>query len=174
MAQLYDHILVPTDLTPRCREAYRVAFATALGSNARVSLLHVLPPPLDQNECRGLDAVRLLHQAAGGGRPHAHGPQSLAEAAILARLRSEVHPEWAAAFELTVAVRHGEVAVEIASYTAEHGIDLIVLAGTRPGLLPKFRGRMADRLARLTPVKIIRITPPIASASTPSEADVGL
>lgn len=160
---LYNHILVPTDFRPGSREAYRTAFALALGSNARVTLLHVRPPR-EQDEYRGLDALRLLHLAADRqwaniGYRYDDTPQALA--ACLRQLQAEVHPEWAGAIDLRTEVRSGDVAAEIARYARENEVDLIVTVGTRPSLLRVFRSRMADRVARLTPVKVLRITPPV-------------
>ncbi len=160
--RIYNRVLVPTDFRPVCREAYRTAFAIALASETPITLLHVLPPP-DPEAYRGLNAVRLLHLAAERSMNKlatlpTNSPEALA--ACHGRLRAEIHPEWATAINLRTEVRCGKVVTEIARYAEEAGVDLIVMVGSRPGLLPPFSRRMADQVARFTPVKVLRITPP--------------
>lgn len=161
--QLYTHVLVPTDYSPASQAAYRVAFAAALGSGATVSLLHVIPEP-GEDEYRGLDAIRLLHRAA-----ERIGAEGLIPPAVVAdenarhldRLRAEVHPDWVGPIDLRLEVRRGGVTEEVARYAAEEGVDLIVTGGSRPGLFPDFGRDLTGRLARVTPVKIVRVTPPL-------------
>lgn len=159
---LYSHVLVPTDFRSECRAAYRVAFAAALGSGAAVSLLHVLPLG-GEPEYQGLDAIRLLHRAAehvGRGKPLPTTDPAATRALYLERLRAEIHPEWVGPIELRLEVRTGDVVTEIAQYANESAVDLIVMAGARPGLFRRFARNRADRLARATPVKVARVTPP--------------
>ncbi|AMV28887.1 Universal stress protein family protein [Gemmata sp. SH-PL17] len=159
---LYSHVLVPTDFRAECRAAYRVAFAAALGSGATVSLLHVLPAE-SEDEYQGLDAIRLLHRAAehvSSGKPLPPANPAAARALQLERLRAEIHPEWIGPIELRLEVRTGDVVAEIARYADESAVDLIVMGGPRPGLFRGFGRSLADRLARATPVKVVRVTPP--------------
>jgi nucleotide-binding universal stress UspA family protein len=155
---LYSHVLVPTNYEPGNQAAYRIAFAAAHSSKSVVSLLHVLP---DQNlsDYRDLDAIHLLHRSAD--EKYGNWKKTAMEAAEekarhLQRLRDEVHPELIGPIE----VRRGDVADEIVKYANETGVDLIVTAGSRPGILPDFSRSLSDRLARATPVKILRVTPP--------------
>lgn len=160
--RLYSHVLVPTDFRPENRAAYRVAFAAALGSGAVVSLLHVLPTE-NEDEYQGFDALRLLHRAAGqmsGARGHSPSDPAVARALCLERLRAEVHPEWIGPIEVRLEVRHGDLVPEVARYASEAAVDLIVATGPRPRILSRFRRTLADRLARIMPVKVICVTPP--------------
>jgi nucleotide-binding universal stress UspA family protein len=161
MERLYSHILVPTNFTPACREAYQVALAAAHGTNARVTLLHVLPEP-DPDEYTGMDAFRLLHRAAERRplsiRPPADDPEVIDE--YIRRLRAEVYPEWTGPVGLNFEVRRGDTVAEIANYAAANDVDLIVMVSDRPRRLLGGVGKsLADRLARATPVRIIRVTP---------------
>jgi hypothetical protein len=92
--RVYSHVLVPTDFDPACQAAYRLALATASGTGACVTLLHVAPMPVGEPEeqFRGLAAIQLMHHAAdgwGGWRP---SPEAIAaeNAELGNRLRAEV------------------------------------------------------------------------------------
>ncbi len=160
--RLYSHVLVPTDFGPGCRAAYRVALAAARGSGAAVSLLHVIPGPTG-DDYHGLDAIRLLHRAAervGSDGLLPAGELSAAEARCLDRLRAEIPAAAAGPTELRLEVRRGDVTAEVARYAAETDVDLIVAGGARPGLIPDLGFGLADRVARATPVEVVRVTPP--------------
>jgi len=168
--QIYTRILVPTNFQPYCRDAYRTAFAIAIGSRAPITLLHVLPK-LDATEYQGLDAERLLHRSGERFHVHTASDEPTLIADCHARLKAEVHPEWAGAVDLQTEVRIGSVAEEIAGFANNTGVDLIVMAGCRPRFLPVFN-RMTEKVARLTPVKVLRVTPPARARVTAAPAKV--
>jgi nucleotide-binding universal stress UspA family protein len=161
--KLYNHILVPTDFRLTTREAYRVAFATALGCESQVSLLHVIPKE-DESEFKGMDAFRLLHQAAArSSNPLNRSLQTESEMidVHLDRLRNELHPEWMQSLEVNLAIRIGEAATEISQFIMENSVDLVVMVTSRPRWLKGLGWSLSEQIARTTKVKVVRVTPPV-------------
>lgn len=156
----YEHILVPTDFSPEAQEAYQVALVAARGSGARVSLLHVLPQPSDE-EYAGMDAFRLLHRAAERSKSWqtvSLDPASDVVNRCLDRLQAEIHPECRESIDFNPVVRTGNVVEEIARFAKESQADLIVTGGSRRGRLGVMLPGVADRLTWATPVHVIRVT----------------
>lgn len=158
--QLYQHILVPTDFRPASREVYRAALALAQGSNARITLLHVLPVEKEE-EYIGLDAIRLMHRAAERmpmrwDRDAPPSPEI--QEKTLKRLQTEIHPDWQSAVRVSSELRSGDLVEEIVRFIDEANVDLVAMASSRPRWA-RF-GSTADRLARRTPVRIMKIVPP--------------
>ena len=58
------HILAPTSLTPTDFRALRFAIHLAAMHAHTLTVLHVRPAAVEPGSCYGLDAIRLLHQAA--------------------------------------------------------------------------------------------------------------
>lgn len=171
MSNLYRHILVPTNFGPTCQEAYRVALATALGSSAKLTLIHVLPRPIPE-DYHGMDAFRLLHAAADRQSFHPSPDQSQDANEIelyRKRLHAEVHPEWAGPIEFGYEVRRGDVLTEIASFISANHVDMVVMVSARRKFLPNLRPSAADRLARISPVKIVRVTPTVMDAHSAAD-----
>jgi len=160
-ARAYSHILVPTDLSPDRRRAYRVALATAAGTDAVVTLLHVAPMPfaMTDDEYRGMDAFRLIHRAAErrpGGRLSRE--VILAQnAAIEDRLRAEVTSAEAGNVRVRCAARRGDPEEEIARFVREADVDLIIMDDSPPGPLPRLGRSLAERLAKNVPAEVVRV-----------------
>jgi nucleotide-binding universal stress UspA family protein len=158
----YRHILVPTEYQPESQAAYQLALASA-SSDTVVTLLHVLPPFI-QEEYRDLNAIRLMYLAADQRRDvwrRNFETDNRDVARHMERLQSEVPDTWKQHTEIRYAIRRGDLGTEIANFANEHQVDLIVLPGSRPGILPTLKRSLSRQLAKLTPAKIIQVTPPL-------------
>lgn len=159
-----SHILVPTDFQPHRRVAYRVALATAKGTGAVVTLLHVAPMPnreLEEQEFSGLDALRLMHRSAEqrwGSWKRPAEVIAAENAELETRLRAEITLPQSQPVRVNYVVCRGEVVPEVIRYARTGGVDLVVVAGSPPGLLPNLGRSLADRLSREVPVEVIRAT----------------
>lgn len=121
----YRHILVATSLSTADHAALLLGFELASLHEATLTLLHVLPGPKS-----GLDAIDLLHSAAGEFRTaSAAPPPSEAARGRLRRFVYEFVPR-----ELLSAViwwgesRPGGVAETVVSQVNDSGADLVILS----------------------------------------------
>lgn len=168
----YTHLLVPTDFRPESQAAYRVAFTTARGCGARVTLLHVAPTPiigLSDDEYQGLDAIRLMHRSAE--RWHLYEKTASAvtaeNAELLTRLKAELPNTDGRPKDLRFEIRRGDVVEEIARYVRDFSADLIITTASPSGFRSLFSTRLVPRLARKLPkTEILRVT----AARAPTEA----
>jgi nucleotide-binding universal stress UspA family protein len=127
---MYAHILIPvafdTDETPEA--ALKVAQRLA-APGARVTLLHVLQ-----------DAPRaMLDYLPPGWTGEVEG-----------RLASELR-RWGDLFGppgTAVEIRHGNAAKGILDFAEAEGVDLIVIAGHRPGLRDRILGGVATKVVQ--------------------------
>jgi nucleotide-binding universal stress UspA family protein len=166
MKTLYRHILVPTNFDSSNQAAYQMALTTARGAQSAVTLLHVLPNE-SYDDYRGLDAIKLLHRSVDekwSNWKKTVEQNTQEEIRCLERLRGELDQELINQVEVRLEVRRGELTEEIIRYVQEKGVDLIVTTGSRPGFMPQLSRRLADRLARSTPIKIVDVTPPITAS----------
>ena len=171
MPDALTHLLVPTDFRPASRAAARLALEMAYGSQARVTLLHVIP----EEPLEGLDAIGYLHRVLwlpdGPGRYTPVFPNTAAcERLVLARLEREMHPEWQQALKIQAAVRRGDVATEVARFAQEEVADLIVVGVNRPGWRLSLRPRQSARIVRLAdrPVVLVPRVPAAVSQVEPA------
>lgn len=134
---MYAHILIPvafdTDETPEA--ALRVA-ARLVAPEGRVTLLHVMQ-----------DAPRY---AAEYLPPGWAGHVEATLAAELARWADVFGPPGTA-----VLIRHGAAAREILAFAEEAGVDLIVIAGHRPGLRDRILGGVATKVVQRAPCAVL-------------------
>jgi universal stress protein A len=93
---MFQHILVPTDLTDASRRALDLALALASPDGARVTLLHVIEriPNLDDRELRTFydqlerDARMRLHQLCGSA--HHPGNVEIVQTLLFGRRADEI------------------------------------------------------------------------------------
>jgi nucleotide-binding universal stress UspA family protein len=57
------HILFPTDLSERSEKAFRLAGLMALEGNARLTILHVLAPSIEENVGQGMPPMPAPHES---------------------------------------------------------------------------------------------------------------
>lgn len=161
---LFTHLLVPTDFSDPARHALQYALKEATLHQARVTLLHVLPP-------RTTTEVYYLS--------HAPEPPPLGSLDAVGGLETQVPPDPAAVLrdfneetlarlrELIPDSFHGTVEAEIATGHAadtivrvaqERNADLIVM-GTRgrTGLQHVVLGSVAERVVRLAPCPVLTV-----------------
>ena len=164
----YVHILVPTSLARTERPALLWGAQTAAAHDARLSVLHVLPPFDESGSIHWLDGLDNLHRAlSGSGGPPRRGtatPQDR-RAAVEAwrhRVREFVEGLVPAALRQGVDLRAelsvGEVADEIARFADDEGVDLMILSSDlRRGWLPILPARLRQilKLTR-TPSAVVR------------------
>ena len=139
------HVLCATDLTPSSRRALQTATALAKSSHARLTILHVLPPPVVVPE-QYLDAVGLDQIQK---RARAWGFEQLRKLSTRSS-RSNV--------ETAVLLREGQPADEIIRAGRTSKADLIV-TGThgRRGLKHLMLGSVAQRVALLAPCPVVTV-----------------
>jgi nucleotide-binding universal stress UspA family protein len=145
LAVTVQHVLVPIDFSPYAEQAFDYAIALAQKLRARVTLLHVIQPPL----VTGADM---------GVWPSPTFIDEL-EAAITRDLEGYLARVTAAGLEGEMAVVHGTPFHEILETARKRQVDLIIM-GThgRTGLPHVLLGSVAEKVARLAscPVLIAR------------------
>jgi nucleotide-binding universal stress UspA family protein len=154
-------ILVPTDFSSPSYEAVKAAGELALHFSSTLSILHVIPPvPIPHGTIPGVQSSG-LQPDIGSGFDVASYEKQLESAAmesleevIKQRVRSPVlaaHP----------AVRRGDPPDVIASFAAENGMDLIVIATHgRTGWRRLAFGSVAEKVIRLAPCPVLTIREP--------------
>ena len=145
------HVLVPIDFSPYAEHAldYAVAFAQKL--QARVTLLHVIQPPL----VAGADM---------GVWPSPAFVDEL-EAAITSDMEGYLARVTAAGLAGEIAVVHGVPFQEILDTAKARQVDLIVM-GThgRTGLSHVLLGSVAEKVVRLAPCPVLVARQPTPAA----------
>jgi nucleotide-binding universal stress UspA family protein len=146
-------ILHPTDYSRAADYAFRLAASLARDHGARLVVLHVNPPPLNDFDPEEKDEIFKERLWAAYHRLEAAEP----------RVR-EVHID-------TMWV-DGDPAREILRLAKEVGCDLIVM-GThgRTGLERLLMGSVAEQVSRKAPCPVLTAKPPRAE-QTPEGADV--
>ena len=145
----YQHLLVPLDGSEMAEVALPDAASLAVSSNARLTLLHVVPPALAEI------------YAAAKAVPADEGDGSLHDAAhnYLDLVRRRLN---AMGIEVHNAVTIGDAADSLVAYASEQGVDLIVMATHgRSGWKRLVLGSVAERVLRVAaqPVLLVRAPP---------------
>ena len=145
------HILVPIDFSPYAEQALDYAIALAQKLQARVTLLHVIQPPL----VAGADM---------GVWPSSTFLQDL-EAAITGDLEGYLARVTAAGLTGEMVVIHGVPFQQILDTAQARQVDLIIL-GThgRTGLAHVLLGSVAEKVARLAPCPVLIARQPVPDA----------
>jgi nucleotide-binding universal stress UspA family protein len=145
------HVLVPIDFSPYAEQALDYAIALAQKLQARVTLLHVIQPPL----VAGADM---------GVWPSPAFIDDL-ETAITGDMEGYLARVTAAGLAGEIAVVHGVPFQEILDTAKARQVDLIIM-GThgRTGLTHVFLGSVVEKVVRLAPcpVLIARQPTPVA------------
>jgi universal stress protein A len=148
-----QHFLVPIDFSPYAEQALDYAIALAKQLQARVTLLHVIQPPL-------------MAGADMGVWPSPTFLEEL-EAAVTSDMEGYLARVTAAGLEGEIVVVHGVPFQEILHAAKERQVDLIIM-GThgRTGLTHVLLGSVAEKVVRLAtcPVLIARQPTPVAVA----------
>ena len=141
------HILVPMDFSAYAEQALDYAMALGQKLQARVTLLHVIQPPL-------------LASADMGVWPSPAFLDEL-EAAIAGDMEGYLARVTAAGLEGEIAVVHGVPFQQILDTAKARQVDLIIL-GThgRTGLTHVLLGSVAEKVARLAPCPVLIVRHP--------------
>lgn len=110
---MFQHILIPTDLTDRTQRSIETAFQMAAPSGARATLLHVIETIPGTTFEELADFYRRLEERAREA------------------MAGQVRRADAGGIEITQRVVYGRRAQEIVKFAAEEQVDLIVLASHR-------------------------------------------
>ena len=144
-----QHVLVPLDFSAYAEQALDSAIALAQKLQARVTLLHVIQPPVN---------------VTGGIWPSSTFLQDL-EAAITRDMEGYLARVTAAGLAGEIAIVHGVPFQEILDTAKARQVDLIIM-GThgRTGLSHVLLGSVAEKVVRLAPcpVLIARQPAPVA------------
>ena len=145
------HILVPIDFSPYAEQALDYAIALAQKLQARLTLLHVIQPPL----VAGADM---------GVWPSSTFLQDL-EAAITGDLEGYLARVTAVGLTGEMVVIHGVPFQQILDTARARQVDLIIL-GThgRTGLAHVLLGSVAEKVARLAPCPVLIARSPAPGA----------
>jgi len=149
------HILVPIDFSAYAEQALDYAIALAQKLQARLTLLHVIQPPIvasaDMNVWPSSTFVDEL------------------EAAITGDMEGYLARVTAAGLEGEIVVIHGVPFQQILDTARARQVDLIIL-GThgRTGLAHVLMGSVAEKVARLAPCPVM-----IARQPTPDTVSQG-
>ena len=145
------HILVPIDFSPYAEQALDYAMALAQKLQARVTLLHVIQPPVVVN-------------VEGGLWPSSTFLADL-EATIRGDLEGYLARVTAAGLTGEMVVIHGVPFQQILDTAKARQVDLIIL-GThgRTGLAHVLLGSVAEKVARLAPCPVLIARQPAPGA----------
>ena len=136
------HVLVPIDFSPYAEQALDTAIALAKQLQARVTLLHVIQPPL-------------IAGADMDVWPSATFVEEL-EAAVTHDLEGYLARVTTAELEGEIVVVHGTPFHEIIETAKARQVDLIIM-GThgRTGLPHVLLGSVAEKVVRLAPCPVL-------------------
>ena len=149
------HILVPMDFSAYAEQALDYAIALAQKLQARLTLLHVIQPPLVASADMGVwPSPAFLDEL---------------EATIAGDMEGYLARVTAAGLEGEIAVVHGVPFQQILDIAKARQVDLIIL-GThgRTGLAHVLLGSVAEKVARLAPCPVM-----IARQPTPDAVSQG-
>jgi nucleotide-binding universal stress UspA family protein len=162
----FTHMLVPTDFSEPATHAFRYAIEEATVHQAKVTLLHVLPPRSGTDVYYVSGSPEPPRQEsldpAVGGRL---GAQSAAQPTVvrsdpneeaLTRLRDLVPDSFRGTWDVEVA--DGQPADTIVRFARERRVDLIVM-GThgRGGLQHMLLGSVAEKVVRLAGCPVLTV-----------------
>jgi universal stress protein A len=159
----FRHLLVPTDFSEPANHALRYAVEEARLHQAKITLVHVLPP----------DARTRVHYvtgapfetAQGGFDPVVGGSALLSEPAVVRRDQGEealtqLRDLVATAVQgpSDIAVATGHPADAIVRIAQERSVDLIVMSTHgRTGLPHVLLGSVAEKVVRLAPCPVLTV-----------------
>jgi nucleotide-binding universal stress UspA family protein len=163
----FTHVLVPTDFSEPANHALRYAIEEATLHQAKVTLLHVLPPHTETDVYYVTGAPPVSGYNAGldpdaGGRLGTYPPSQPTvvrhdqnEAALMQLqdlIPAAFHDTW------QVEIAAGHPADTIVRVAQEHNADLIVM-GThgRTGLQHVLLGSVAEKVVRLASCPVLTI-----------------
>jgi nucleotide-binding universal stress UspA family protein len=136
------HVLVPIDFSPYAEQALDYAIALAQKLQVRVTLLHVIQPPLVAGADMGVwPSLAFIDDL---------------ETAITSDMESYLARVTAAGLEGEIAVVHGAPFQEILNTAKARQVDLIIM-GThgRTGLPHVLLGSVAEKVVRLAPCPVL-------------------
>jgi len=162
----FTHVLVPTDFSAPANHAVRYAIEEAMLHQARVTLLHVLPPHIGTDVYYVTGSPEPPPQGTfdpvAGPRPGAPlAPEPTVvrrdpDEEALARLRDLMPAAFRGTWKVEIAA--GQPADAIVRVAQERDADLIVM-GThgRTGLHHVFLGSVAEKVVRLAPCPVLTV-----------------
>ena len=159
----FRHLLVPTDFSEPAGHALRYAVEEAGLHQARVTLLHVLPPDsrTDVHYVTGAPPETAL----GGFDPSVGRSRFLSQPEVVRRdpgeeVLTRLRDLAASAFKGSseAVVETGHPADTIVRVAQERGADLIVMATNgRTGLQHAVLGSVAEKVVRLAPCPVLTV-----------------
>jgi len=161
------------------REALRLALRMAAVYEAKLTLLHVVPPDDERRSVHWLDAIDDLYGALSRpnryfSNPASNDPHLAARTDVSTFLASEAPAVLREAVSIAVECRTGDVASEIVRFADDARADLIVLCGEPPQWgLPLWPG-LVRSVFHMTRKQIVLVRPcstsaaPHTGAGTPS------
>jgi nucleotide-binding universal stress UspA family protein len=155
---MYRRIMVPIDGSEASERGLREAIGLVHGRDARLCLLHVVDGfPLFAEPPAGVDVDAIQQSLRARGR------------SLLEKSRQAAIDAGAQADTLLREVLRGRVADIVVDEASKAGCDLIVM-GThgRRGLSRLALGSDAETVARSSPVPVLLVRNPEASAGTPA------
>jgi universal stress protein A len=161
----FKHLLVPTDFSEPAHSALRYAIEEARLHQAKITLLHVLPPDT-QTDVHYVTGA-LAETAQEGFDSLISGSPLLSQPEVVRRDRSEealtqLRDLVANAFPgpSEVAVAMGHPADTIVRVAQERSADLIVMSTHgRTGLQHMLLGSVAEKVVRLAPCPVLTVKP---------------
>jgi universal stress protein A len=159
----FKHLLVPTDFSEPANSALRYAIEEAGLHQAKITLLHVLPPETRTNVHYVTGAP--AETAQGGFDALIGGSAFVSQPEVVRRDRSEealtqlrdlVANAFRGPWEVEVAVGHP--ADTITRVAEERSVDLIVMSTHgRTGLQHVLLGSVAEKVVRLAPCPVLTV-----------------
>src|SRR5919109_36620 len=154
-------ILVPTDLSERSLPAIAYAISLAKEHAAEVTLLHVLPRKMmEEQVSQSYVADGLISTDAPIGTMRQPNLGSIIETKqqiLNNHLHQMVGPELLKGLKISPLVRFGKTVDEIVAAAKEEKMDLIVITNRGPGFRNLFRGSLTERIARHAPCPVLMI-----------------
>jgi len=150
-----DRILCPIDFSKCSGHALEHAAALARRYESRLTVLHVVPPMMNLPLSALPADLRLGAELSTAEDPAIADDVRRFCGSLLAMPDGQV----------TVDVKHGEVAKTIVERASSH--DLIVMAPhARHGVERLMVGSVTDKVLRMTPVPVLTVPPPVGSSAS--------
>lgn len=160
----YTHIVVPTSLALDDRAALRLGAELASMHRARLTVLHVLPPPEDETPANCLAAVALLHRALDQihRRKPSHDDLDTGERKrlqVTAFVKEAVPEHLRDCVNVCVECGTGAIEASIARFAKEAAADLVIVStGVSRWWLP-ILPRRVRRLLQVARQPVILVHP---------------
>lgn len=160
----FKHILVPTSLALTDRSALRLGAEMAVAYQATLTVLHVLPNPVDETSAHWLDAIDRLyrsldHGTDGPSSSDTFGSVEVAQRKVRRFIEREFRQHLHDVARLRIECRMGDVAATVAEFAVEVAVDVVIMSSPLPRWWLPLLPSQVRRVMQLIRQPVILVTP---------------